>query len=331
MSWFIQVKASIVHGLNIIRSQLSDLKNWTVDHLSAVADDVYRLLDTIYGVQPGTYWLIFISGPLFILLGMELASLGDKVFAPAFISVGAGIWAVYWANFLQKLTTSIPRIEWAHKAISCSDKLVSYLLELNETSVTSYSSKSYNRELKAIVTQEAPLSRANIRKLEIMLRKRKIGFLLKLESRQLKEIKRCLLLTSRDIQRVSQHYGTPIANRKFNQDLASLRSSLQEAIDTLEAVDKKELPPTELIEKRPGLFSQLKTYEKNSTQRQAKIYTRSTYKKDMQANPGIFWPAAVLIEHLRALIAFTNTYGYSNNAAASMIESRRLYIRDRFK
>ena len=322
MPCFTKIKGLITRWWYLFRKGLNNLEDWILDYLLPTIDDFAKILKVFVGVQSFTYWLILISGPIFIWFGLVLSSRGDNVVAPAFISLGASMIAVYWANVLQKITTSIPRAEWTRKISACSDDLVAYLLELNGSSVLVHSRKIYNRALKATGMQEIHATQDNIRKLESLLLKRNIEFLIKLTPHQLQKVSEYLALISRETDKISQNYGRPMANREFNRDFADLLSSLDEIIHILELIDRKKTPATNMTEKRIGLFSLNRSYAKDSIKRSTKIYVRSAHKKLIKAKPEAFWHTVMLVQYLQVLATFTNTYGYSNNAVLSIIKSR---------
>ena len=142
MSHSTEKKAPIIRWWGFFRKGLNNLEDWVLDYLIPAIDDFVKILKVFVGAQSLTYWLILASGPILIWWGMVLSSRGDEVIAPAFIGLGASMVAVYWANVLQKLTTSIPRAEWTRKVGSCNDNLIAYLLELNKLSVMVHSRKN---------------------------------------------------------------------------------------------------------------------------------------------------------------------------------------------
>ena len=190
--------------------------------------------------------------------------------------------------------------------------------------------KIYNRALKATGMQEIHATQNNIRKLEILLLKRDIGFLIELTPGQLQQIKQYLQSIGKETDKISKNYGRPVANREFNRDFADLQSSLDEIIYILELIDRKEIPPTSITEKRIGIFSLNRSYPKNSIKRHTKVHIRSAHKKLIISNPEAFWHTVMLIQYLRILATFTNTYGYANNAALSIIKSGFLRARERY-
>ena len=330
MSSFKNTRNSVAHWCGLLRNKWINLKDWVIDNTLSVSEDIYRFLNAIYGAQPGTYWLILISGPVFILWGITLSSSGHGIMASAFISLGASITAIYWANALQKITTSIPREDWSRKIVGCNDELVAYLLKVKGLRIVFHSKTTYNRELKAVGIQEVYATQTNIRILEILLRKRNISFLVQLSPCQLKQIRKHLSTITSEIERVSQNYGRPMASREFNHDFANLLSSLQNGIHILESSEKGKLPPTNITKKRIGLLDRNKTRAKRSIKRDTSVYIRSEHKDLIQLNAKAFWTTVMLIQYLRSLITFTNVYSYSNNAAISVIKSRFLYILARF-
>lgn len=331
MSRFTKIKILTGRWWCFFRKGLNNLEDWTLDNLLSAVEDVYRFLNAFYGAQPLTYWLILVAGPALMAWGIALSSQGDKIIAPALISLGASVTAIYWANALQKLTTSIPRAEWTCKISACNDNLVVYLLKLNGLNVKVHSRKIYSRELKATGMQETHATQENIRKLEILLLKRDIDFIIQLTHNQLKQIKQYLLDISRGVDKISQNYGRPMANREFNRDFADLQSALEEIIHTLGLAEEGKTPPTSISKKRIGVFSRNKSYTKNSIKRHTKIYIRSAHKKLIEVKPEVFWHTVMLIQYLGTLTTFTNTYGYNNHAALSVIKSRFWRMIERYR
>lgn len=314
------------HTSSPFNGKCTKIKDWIMDHSAAGFEDIYRLSSAIYGVQSVTYWLILNSGLISLGFGMLLSMRGDEVLSQILISIGTGLLAIWLANLLQRLTTSIPRAEWTREVSSCSDDLVSYLLEISGGRVMFRETKTYSREMKAIITREVYATQYNVMSLEILLRKRDIGFLIDLRPQQLEQINKYLLRIDQDIDSVSRNYGRPATNREFNRDLAQLRSSLQDVIHTTARSAKRVSHSVDITDKRPGLFSQHRIYEKRSIQRQIKIYTRYEHK-ELEPDPKMLLVAIKLIQYLKDLTTFTNVYGYSNNAAYSVVKSRLLYIR----
>ena len=307
------------------------MEDWVLDYLMPTIDNFMKFLKVFFGTQSLTYWLILTSGPFFLWWGIVLSSRGDGVVAPAFISLGASMVAIYWTTVLQKLTTSMPRKEWTCKISACNDNLIAYLLKLNNQSVLVHSVKIYNRELKTTGLQEVYATQDNIRKLEMLLSKRNVAFLVRLTPGQVKRVCAYLKSIGQATDIMVQQYGRPLVNREFNRDFADLRSSLDEALDILGLSDKKSLPPTVITEERIGIFRHDGSYSKDSIKRHAKIHVRSAHKKLIRADPKTFWHTVILIQYLRNLIAFTNTYGYSNNAAISIIKSVLAKLKDSIK
>lgn len=295
-----------------------------LDRVGLILSDIFKILNSIFTAKEMEYWLVLYLGATFLVGGLFMHSAEERVFAPAFISVGAGIMSIYLANYLQK-STSTPRMDWALMVAACNAPLVAYLLELNGDKPLTKKRVSYNREFRVHVSEEKPVASKNLIKLETLIRKRKINRLLYATPQQLKQIRTRLEGVTEGFRDISEDHGRPVTNREFNKDLARLQSELRVATRALRLLEKGAPRPVVITDKKPKLIDRLfrspESYEVDPQQPEATVSVHQSWRLQAEADPDVFWAVINLLVYLKSLTCFVNAYGHGNNSTVSLIMS----------
>ena len=289
---------------------------------------IEKLVKSARSILEGIYWALLILGVFSIWLGIKISPIEEVQFlAASLISIGSGLLAICLANFLQKLSFIIPRKKWVHKIGACNSDFVLYLLRCADCVDIKFDTvKSFNIVFKVNIRQQVFNPLTNIRKLEELMRRRRVDFLLTLKPRQLNQIQGILAIVNKRIDEVSHNYGRPVINNEFVRDLANLKDRLRIAVFALSQLSRKNLNPETIIitSKRSELREIASSIKPEVIMRvNSKHYTQA------QDNPTAFWAIINLTEYLESLISFMNFYGYNNNVAASFVKSRASYISDK--
>lgn len=246
--------------------------------------------------------------------------------APAYIAFGTSVITVYVAGLLQKLTSPTPRELWAKKIAACNGDLISFLLGCRDLTVPSESKRFRGQKSKITAEWQTMDVLGAIRKVERLVRKQGLSFVLKLDRHQLRHCQRLMLDINSDYNMVYQKYGYTFTSREFAKNLADLESCLQQTIQACSMLDKRKSSTVKLITSP----SKEENNDKQVLQKQGAIIVQVpfSFPKNLRKNPSVIWAAVSLRDYLRSLIGFSNSYGYGDTEVGSLIKSRLLYIAD---
>ncbi len=307
---------------------------------------------SIWPIRMLVYWSIFIAACVTFWIGLELsiveyienripdtesmakqteAADAPTFLAPAYIAIGAGVLTVYLTGFLQKLTKPVPREEWVKKLGACNDNLVASLLKYHKMDTPSETKRFHSKKAKITAEWQVTTTLDNIRRLERMLRRQGLPLILKLNARQLKQIRQFVYNISDGFDAVYQRYGYTFTGREFTKDLIDLESCLKQTIQACNMLEGGDMGNIELIVSEESPHSEKPRRANRVSQRQNSIILQvpASLPKRLRNNPGTLWIAISLTDYLTALIDFMNSYGYGSNSVSSIAKSRLFYYINR--